>query len=90
MVDAMPADTGRNATKLAELSRQTGVHVIAPTGLHHERFYGPAHWSTRLDESELADLFTAEIDEGIDANDYSGPVVRRTAHRARRESAGCC
>ena len=33
---------GRNAAKLAELSRRTGVHVVAPTGLHHERFYGPA------------------------------------------------
>lgn len=82
VVDAMPADTGRNVTKLADLSRRTGLHVIAPTGLHHERFYGPAHWSTRLDETQLADLFTAEIDQGIDAYDYSGPVVRRTAHRA--------
>ena len=26
-------------------SRRTGVHVIAPTGLHHDRYYGPAHWS---------------------------------------------
>ena len=81
-VDAMPADTGRNATKLAELSTRTGIHVVAPTGLHHERFYGPSHWSTRLDESELADLFIADVEEGIDAHDYSGPVVRRTAHRA--------
>ena len=39
VVDAMPADTGRNATKLAELSRLTGIHVVAPTGLQHERFY---------------------------------------------------
>src|SRR5438067_1818064 len=38
-VDAMPADTGRNAEKLAELSRRTGLHIVAPTGLHHERFY---------------------------------------------------
>ena len=45
VVDAMPCDAGRNATKLAELSRRTGVHVIAPTGLHHDRYYGPAHWS---------------------------------------------
>ena len=36
----MPADCGRNPAKLAELSRRTGVHIVAPTGLHHERFYG--------------------------------------------------
>jgi phosphotriesterase-related protein len=78
----MPCDTGRNAEKLAELSRRTGVQIVAPTGLHHERFYGPAHWSLRISVDELADLFIADIDDGIDAHDYSGPVVRRTAHRA--------
>jgi 5-phospho-D-xylono-1,4-lactonase len=82
VVDAMPADTGRNATKLAELSRLTGIHIVASTGLHHERFYDPAHWSARLDETALADLFSADIVDGIDAHDYSGPAVQRTAHRA--------
>ncbi len=82
IVDAMPCDTGRNAEKLADLSRRTGVHVIAPTGLHHDRFYGPAHWSHRVSVDELADLFVADIEDGIDALDYSGPVVRRTEHRA--------
>jgi predicted metal-dependent phosphotriesterase family hydrolase len=82
VVDAMPCDAGRNASKLAELSRRTGVHVVAPTGLHHDRYYGPAHWSHRLDVDALAELFVADIEDGIDANDYSGPVVRRTAHRA--------
>ncbi len=82
VVDAMPADTGRNAAKLAELSRLTGIHIVAPTGLHHERFYDPGHWSARLDETALADLFSAEVEDGIDANDYSGPAVRRTEHRA--------
>jgi 5-phospho-D-xylono-1,4-lactonase len=82
IVDAMPCDAGRNATKLAEISRRTGVHVIAPTGLHHDRYYGPAHWSHRLEVDRLAALFVADIDVGIDANDYSGPVVERTTHRA--------
>src|SRR3989304_5662942 len=75
------AAPGRNVAKLAELSRRTGVHVIAATGLHHDRYYGPAHWSARLTEVELADLFTADVVEGIDAHDYPGPLVRRTAHR---------
>lgn len=82
VVDAMPADAGRNVGKLAELSRRTGVGVIASTGLHHERYYGPAHWSHRITVDELADLFVADVVVGIDANDYCGPVVRRTRHRA--------
>jgi predicted metal-dependent phosphotriesterase family hydrolase len=82
VVDAMPCDAGRSATKLAELSRRTGVHIIAPTGLHHDRYYGPAHWRHRVSVDELADLFVADIETGIDAHDYSGPAIRRTAHRA--------
>ena len=82
VVDAMPCDAGRNAQKLAEISRRTGVNVIAPTGLHHDRYYGPAHWSHRVSVDELADLFVADISEGIDEYDYSGPVVRRTSFRA--------
>jgi 5-phospho-D-xylono-1,4-lactonase len=82
VVDAMPCDAGRNAAKLAEISRRTGVHVIAPTGLHHDRYYGPAHWSHRVGVAGLADLFVLDITDGIDELDYSGPIVRRTPHRA--------
>jgi Predicted metal-dependent hydrolase with the TIM-barrel fold len=82
VVDAMPCDAGRNAGKLADLSRRTGVHVIAPTGLHHDRYYGPAHWSHRIGVGELAELFVLDVTDGIDEYDYSGPVVRRSAHRA--------
>lgn len=81
-IDAMPADCGRNPSKLAELSLRTGIYVVAATGLHHERFYGPSHWSLRATEDELTDLFVADVTEGIDERDYSGPIVRRTAVRA--------
>lgn len=81
-IDAMPADCGRNPSKLAELSRRTGVRIVASTGLHHEKFYGPSHWSTRATEEELADLFVADVDIGIDQRDYGGPVVERTDVRA--------
>jgi 5-phospho-D-xylono-1,4-lactonase len=82
VIDAMPCDCGRSPGKLAELSRRTGLHIVAPTGLHHDRFYGPAHWSHRLDVDQLANLFVADIEDGIDRYDYSGPIVERTAHRA--------
>jgi len=81
-IDMMPADCGRNPLKLAELARRTGVHLVAATGLHHEKFYGPSHWSLRATEAELADLFVADVEEGIDERDYGGPIVRRTEIRA--------
>jgi 5-phospho-D-xylono-1,4-lactonase len=82
VVDAMPADCGRNVEKLAAISRASGVHVVAPTGVHHERWYHDRHWSVLLDAGVIADLFVADVEEGIDALDYGGPVVQRTPHRA--------
>lgn len=82
VVDAMPCDAGRNVRKLAEISRRTGVHVVAPTGLHLAKYYGDRHWSVLLDADGLAELFAADIVDGIDGHDYSGPMVRRTTHRA--------
>ena len=35
-------------------------------------------------EDALADLFVADVDDGIDERDYSGPIVRRTAHPGGR------
>ena len=81
-IDAMPADCGRNPAKLAELSQRSGVQLVAATGLHHAKFYGALHWSLRATEAELADLFAADVEEGIDERDYGGPIVRRTAIRA--------
>ncbi len=82
MVDAMPAASGRDVLRLVEISRATGLNVVAVTGLHHERYYGPAHWTARIDVEELARLFIDDVVVGIDAFDDTGPVVRRTGHRA--------
>ena len=81
-VDMMPADCGRNPRKLAELSRRSGIRLIAATGLHHEKFYASSHWSTRATQDDLADLFVADVMTGIDERDYGGPIVRRTDIRA--------
>lgn len=82
MVDCMPCASGRDPRRLAAIARESGVDVIAATGLHHDRYYGPRHWSNHLNLEELAELFVADLVEGIDAFDYTSPVVRRTPHRA--------
>ena len=82
MVDSMPCDCGRNVRKLADVSRQSGVHLVAPTGLHLAKYYDAGHWGNFYTEDELAELFVADITEGIDERDYGGPLVRRTEHRA--------
>jgi phosphotriesterase-related protein len=78
----MPCDAGRDAELLAEISRRSGVHVIAPTGAHAEKHYPERHWTLKLPTDEIAGLFAADIDVGIDALDYGSPVVKRTQVRA--------
>ncbi|GAA4314261.1 hypothetical protein [Compostibacter hankyongensis] len=82
MVDTMPADCGRNILKLAEVSRRSGVNIVAPTGIHLEMYYLPNHWRYAYTEEQLTRLFIADVTTGIDANDYNGPFVDRTPHKA--------
>ena len=82
MVDTMPANCGRNVLKLAEVSRRTGVHIVAPTGVHLEIYYPPHHWRYTYSEDQLAQLFIEDIEIGIDKYDYNGPLVERTLHKA--------
>lgn len=82
MVDSMPANCGRNVLKLAEVSRATGVHILCPTGLHLSKYYPPGHWAERMSVDELAALFVAEIETGIDAHDFAGSEIHRSGHRA--------
>lgn len=82
LVDSMPCGGGRNPEKLAEICRRAGVNIVCPTGLHLHKYYPPGHWGERLSAEEMAALFVADIEEGIDRNDYNGPFVFRTAHKA--------
>ncbi len=81
-VDAMPAASGRGPLRLAEASRRSGVHVIACTGLHTSKYYEGQRWTAEEPADVLAELFIADVVDGIDRYDYMGPVIRRTPHRA--------
>jgi predicted metal-dependent phosphotriesterase family hydrolase len=77
IVDMMPVGCGRNVEKLAQISRATGVNIIAATGFHKEMYYSPDHWIYRYNVDELTQILTAEITQGIDMNEYTGPLVKR-------------
>ncbi len=82
LVDSMPCGGGRNPVKLAEVATRTGVSIVCPTGLHLQKYYPPGHWGEHLSAEEMAELFVAEIEEGIDVRDYNGPTILRSLHRA--------
>lgn len=82
MVDAMPLDCGRDPAGLVEVSRRTGVHIVATTGFHTPMYYESRHWSTQLTADAIAVLLVAEVEEGMDRFSYSGPQVERLPARA--------
>ena len=82
VVDAMPAASGRDPVRLAAISRGSGVHVVACTGLHTSKYYEDQRWTVDESPEALARRFIADVVEGIDRHDYLGPVVERTPHRA--------
>jgi phosphotriesterase-related protein len=78
----MPCNSGRNVAKSAKVSQNSGVNIIVPTGLHLESYYPPHHWRFHYNEDQLTRLFIADIEEGIDRFDYTGPLVERTPYKA--------
>jgi phosphotriesterase-related protein len=60
VVQWTPFGLGRRAEWLPELSRATGVHIVAATGMHRL-----AHYAAPVETDGLADLFVAELTVGI-------------------------
>jgi phosphotriesterase-related protein len=72
IVDCTTADLGRDVRLLEEVSRRSGVHIIATTG----------HWLTPTPSfevrtaDELADFFTLEIERGMEDTGIKPGVIK--------------
>lgn len=62
MVDATPFDLGRDVELLAEVSRRSGVTILAASG----HWLLPSVFMSNRSVSELADLFIADLTTGAD------------------------
>jgi phosphotriesterase-related protein len=62
LVDWTPIGLGRNLDGLARISRDTGLHIVAATGLHRDPHYAGGDPLRSASEAELADRFAAELD----------------------------
>jgi len=82
IVEATPCGIGRDPNALLEISQKTGVHVIAATGVHRESYYLDTHWRFHYTIDEIAALWQAEIEQGMELSGYEGPIVKRSAARA--------
>src|SRR5437763_8428624 len=98
IVELSTLDLGRDARFLADISRRTGVNIIAATGIWRD--IPRALWSRSPDE--IAPLFVREIEQGIEgpgikagiskvANDAEGvtpegEIILRAAVRAAKQT----
>lgn len=82
LVEMTPLGFGRDPDGLAEISRRTGVAIVATTGFHKLGYYADTHWLHRYAPERIADLLVAEIVEGLDRGGYEGPLVDRSPVRA--------
>ncbi|MBO9522385.1 MAG: hypothetical protein J7518_12680 [Nocardioidaceae bacterium] len=73
MVDASTVGIRVDPVKIREVSRRTGVHVVAGTGWYRERLY-PQVVQDRTSEA-LADVLVAEIEQGMDGTDVRAGVI---------------
>lgn len=74
VVQWTPYGMGRGAGPLAELSRSTGAHVVAATGLHQAAHYPPELLGRIRDG--LASLFVAELTEGIGSTGVRAGLIK--------------
>ena len=82
LVDAQPFGSGRNSELLQRLSEETGVAIIASTGLHKESFYPVRFWSFDASVRDITDLFVSEIEEGMFLYDRFDPFRKRGKAKA--------
>jgi predicted metal-dependent phosphotriesterase family hydrolase len=61
LVDWTPIGLGRDLDGLAQVSNETGLHVVAATGLHRDAHYGPDEPLRREPATRLADRFVSDL-----------------------------
>ncbi|MEM8783913.1 MAG: hypothetical protein AAGE65_13795, partial [Planctomycetota bacterium] len=69
LVDAMPTGAGRSVRRLVELSAETGVSIVAATGVHLPIYYPDEHPLLRMGAAGLTEVFVREIEAGVDDGD---------------------
>jgi predicted metal-dependent phosphotriesterase family hydrolase len=62
LVDWTPIGLGRDLDGLARVARETGLHIVAATGLHRDPHYSREDPLRAAGEEELADRFTADLE----------------------------
>jgi phosphotriesterase-related protein len=72
IVDVTPIDVGRDVRLLEEVSRKSGVHIVAATG----HWISPSLSMSARTAEELARFFTLEIQRGIEGTGIKPGIIK--------------
>ncbi len=64
VVDPCPADLGRDVEITAEVASRAGINLICAAGMYYETA-GLTYTFAHLEEAAIADIFQAEIEDGV-------------------------
>jgi phosphotriesterase-related protein len=81
MLDPCPNDIGRDVHLMADVASRTGFNIVFATGLYHKHYGGSPYWSIKFQvdpdaEKKLADLFIAELTEGVQGTGIKAGVIK--------------
>ncbi len=75
-IDCQPGGCGRDGRVLAELSRASGVYIVACTGFHLEKYYAPDYWLWHASDEQARAYFVSELTQGLAETLESATPVR--------------
>ncbi|MCL5985100.1 MAG: hypothetical protein M1371_00870 [Actinobacteria bacterium] len=76
VIDCQPGGCGRNGNKLYQLSKDTGVNIIAVTGFHKREFYPSSSPIWKMNKRQAANFFIEEIEIGLNETLNSGNNIK--------------
>lgn len=65
LLDCQPEGCGRDGNKLAALSKESGVNLIACTGFHRKKYYPEKHWLWKANAQKVCDFLGSELEQGL-------------------------
>lgn len=80
-----PPNVGRDVIKMLDIADELKgkANIIMATGFHKAAFYDKgSSWLALAPIEEITKMIVAEIEEGMDIYNYSGPVVKRSKAKA--------
>lgn len=78
VVDVTSFGIGRRPLSLQRVSRDTGLHIVAGTGVYR-RQYHDHDWLDRMSTNALAEVIERDIVEGIDGTDVRAGIIGELA-----------